>query len=249
MYEEDFYDRLAGYYDLMQDDLDPAVFAKTVHDLIDRYCTAAGDGENGKRLLCDLGCGNGRVDYEFQKLGYDVIGIDSSPEMLNRAREKGDGILWLCQDITDIDLYGSADVFVSLLDTINHILDEEDIRNIFRSFRNFMNVGGVFVFDIGTYEHFSETLGNRTFFEDYDDVTLLWDNFFDEEENLNEAQLTLFETSDGGETYRRSDGVIEERYYDKDLLIKIGEEEGLKFVGEHSEDNERLFLVFKRETL
>lgn len=248
MFEDDFYDRLARYYDLFQNDLEPDKFAGQVHDIIERYCTAEGDGEGGRRILCDLGCGNGRVDVEFDSMGYEVIGIDSSFEMLDVARSKGENILWLCQDITEFELYGSADVFVSLLDTINHILDIEDIRSIFALFKNYLNVGGVFVFDIATYKHFAETLGNQVFFEDYDDVTLLWDNTFDEEEGINEASLTLFEREEDGR-YVRSDGVIEEQYYDKETLIGIGEEFGLKFMAEVPCDKERTFLVFKRETL
>ena len=248
MFEEDFYDRLANHYDLFQQDLDPEDLASKVHELISRYCEAPGDGEDGKRILVDLGCGNGRVDVELEKLGYDMIGIDSSVEMLNIAREKSDRILWLNQDITEYDLYGTADVFVSLLDTVNHILDPQDVAKIFGSFRDFLNVGGVFVFDIGTYEHFSKTLGDQVFYEDYDDVTLLWDNVFDEEENINEAQMTLFEREEDGR-YVRSDGVIEERYYDKELLVKLGTEAGLSFAGEEPYDGERTFLVFKKEAL
>lgn len=247
MFDENFYDRLSSYYDVLQADLDPKSFASIVHDLIEKHCSCKGDGQDGKRLLCDLGCGNGRVDREFSKLGYDVIGVDSSYEMLDRARVDNDDILWLCQDITELDLFGSCDVFVSLLDTINHILDEDDVRKVFRSFKNFLNVGGVFVFDVATLSHFTETLGDQVFFEDYDDFTLLWDNAYDEEEGINEASLTLFERQED-DSYVRSDGVIEERYYEEDLLIKMGEEEGLKFV-DRKDDGERVFLVFKREKL
>ena len=137
MFEDDFYDRLARYYDLFQSDLEPSEFAGQVRDIIEIYCTAEGDGEGGRKILCDLGCGNGRVDVEFEKMGYEVIGIDSSFEMLDVARQKGENILWLCQDITEYELFGSADIFVSLLDTINHILDIEDIRAIFASFKNY----------------------------------------------------------------------------------------------------------------
>lgn len=248
MMEENFYNALSKYYDDLQAEIDPCEWADFVHSIINEFCTAAGDGEDGRKILCDLGCGNGRVDAELLKYNYEIIGIDSSMEMLNEARENNPSILWLCQDITDYELFGTADVFVSLLDTVNHILDEEDIINIFKSFKNYMSVGGIFVFDIGTYKHFAETLGDNVFFEDYDDFTLLWDNEFDEEEGINEAALTLFERNED-DTYSRVDGVIEERYYEKDWLIEVAEKAGLKFVGEKSLDDERLFMIFKRETL
>lgn len=244
---DNFYDILSPYYDVLQEDADPSHFSKTCDDLIKKHCNAKGDGEDGKKILCDLGCGNGRVTVNFKDLGYEVIGIDSSIEMLDSAREIGEGILWLCQDITDIDLFGSCDVFVSLLDTVNHITDEEGIRKIFGSFRNFLNEGGLFIFDIGTYEHFSKTLGDQVFFEDYDEFTLLWNNSFDEETGMNLAELTLFEKTED-ETYVRYDGVIEERFYDEDFFIKTGEKEGLKLV-DRVEDGERVFLAFRKETI
>lgn len=245
---ENFYDKLSYYYDELQAEIDPCEWADFVHSIVNKFCTAKGDGEGGRKILCDLGCGNGRVDIELLKYDYEIIGIDSSIEMLNKARESNQDILWLCQDITEYELFGTCDVFISLLDTINHILDEEDVINIFRSFKNYMSVGGIFVFDIGTYKHFSETLGDNVFFEDFDDFTLLWDNMFDEEEGINEAALTIFER-DEDDRYERSDGVIEERYYSKERLVEIASEAGLQFVGEESMDDERVFLVFKREKL
>lgn len=246
--EENFYNYISKYYDELQAEIDPCKWADFVHSIINQYCTAKGDGEDGRRILCDLGCGNGRVDAELKKFDYEIIGIDSSIEMLNEARENNPDILWLCQDITDYELFGTADVFVSLLDTINHILDEEDIIHIFESFHNYMSVGGIFLFDIGTYKHFAETLGNNVFFEDFDDFTLLWDNDFDEEEEINEASLTIFERNED-DTYSRTDGVILERYYDKEWIKDVAENAGLKFVGEQALDSEREFLIFKRETL
>lgn len=248
MFDDNFYDKLSTYYDELQAEIDPCEWADFVHSIINKFCTAAGDGEDGKKILCDLGCGNGRVDAQLLKFGYEMIGIDSSIEMLNQARMENPDILWLCQDITEYELFGTCDVFVSLLDTINHITNEEDIIKIFRSFKNYMSVGGIFVFDVGTYKHFSETLGDNVFFEDYEDFTLLWDNSFDEEECLNEASLTLFERTED-ELYERCDGVIEERYYPTNRLIEIATEAGLTFVGEEKMDDERVFLVFKRESL
>ena len=247
MFEDNFYDRLSSHYDVLQEDLDPMQPASICHDLIEKHCKAKGDGQDGKRILCDLGCGNGRVTSLFPDMGYEVIGVDLSPEMLGRAREGSEDVLWLCQDITELDLFGSCDVFVSLLDTINHIMSEEDVRKIFASFRNFMNKGGVFIFDIGTYDHFSKTLGDQVFFEDYEEFTLLWDNHYDEEEQINEASLTLFEkTDDGDDSYVRSDGIIEERYYEEETLIRLGQEEGLKFV-DRVDDGERVYLAFRKE--
>ncbi len=263
MCEENFYDNLAAYYDVLQEDINPEAWSCFTDELIRKFCTAEGDGSNGSKILCDLGCGNGRLDILFAKKGYDVIGIDSSFEMLQTAREtcaeeglSAEKALFLNQDITEYELFGTADVFTALLDTINHIADEGDIKKLFASFKNYMSVGGIFVFDIGTRKHFEKTLANNVFFEDYEDFTLLWDNKYDSEERINTASLTLFERYEDG-TYERSDGTITEKYYDESFFIKVAEEFNLKHMGTFSnltfeapkKDDERIFMVFKRETL
>ena len=263
MCEETFYDNLADYYDVLQEDISPEAWSDYTEKLIGKFCTAEGDGENGAKILCDLGCGNGSIAVLMAEKGFDVIGIDSSFEMLQSAREKAceagispERALFLNQDITEYELFGAADVFTCFLDTINHITDAESVRKIFASFHNYMSVGGIFIFDIATLRHFEKTLGGNVFFEDYEDFTLLWDNSFDRKTGINTANLTLFERNDD-DTYDRSDGCITERYYDEKMLIATASEYGLKHMGTFSNlslteptgEDERIFMVFKRETL
>lgn len=244
---DNFYDRLSAYYDIMQDEMDPSHLSGICLDLIAKHLSAPGDGSGGRKLLCDLGCGNGRVTSLFAKKDFDLIGVDSSPEMLNTARENDPEILWICQDITKLDLFGSCDIFLCLLDTINHLTEKEDLSGLFLSVSKFLNAGGVFIFDAATRKHFEETLADQVFFEDYDDFTLLWENRYDPEERFNEAFLTLFEKEDDGR-YIRSDGVITERFYEKEDFVKAAAQAGLAFK-EDREDGERIFMVFKKETL
>lgn len=257
--DENFYEHLSDYYDLMQVDIDTAMWASFIDDIVKKHCTCKGDGQDGKLLLCDLGCGQGRVTIEFAKLGYDVIGIDSATTMLEVAREKSmeanleQSILWLNQDITDYELFGTCDVFCCLLDTINHITEESDIAKILHSFKNYMNHGGVFIFDIASKAHFEKTLANNVFFEDYDEFTLLWDNKYDSEERMNYANITLFERDkaeeeDEEDVYFRTDGVIRERFYELDAIRQLAEEAGLEIadVLEMPGDTERIFIVLKK---
>ena len=262
MCEENFYDNLAAYYDVLQEDIDPEAWSSFTDELISKFCTAEGDGSDGSKILCDLGCGNGRLDVLFAKMGYDVIGIDSSFEMLQTAREtcadedlSAEKALFLNQDITEYELFGTADVFVSLLDTVNHILEADDIAKIFKSFANYMAPGGVFIFDAGTQKHFEQTLGTNVFYQDYEDFTLLWDNDYDAEQGLSTSAMTLFYSEDGGETYGRVDGEIVERYYPQVLFAHLGEKYGMEMVAVLGElsyeaptpDDERMFFVFRKK--
>lgn len=257
---QDFYDVLATYYDGLQEDIDPAKWAEFLHVLIEKYRTSVGEGENNTPILVDLGCGSGRITTEMAtKFKYETIGIDRSYEMLNKARdyssEVAPDILWLNQDITDYELYGAADAFISTLDTVNHITDSKYLEKLFASFVNYMATGAVFVFDIGTYKHFSETLGNNVFFADDDDYTLLWANSYDEDSGLSSSDMTIFYTEDG-RSYRRTDGSIKERYYAVEYLEEVASKYGLKLEAVTTDlkdepikgDEERVFLVFRRIT-
>lgn len=248
--EENFYDILANYYDVLQEGVDAALWGSRIHSLIVEFLRSSGEGEDGNLILVDLGCGSGAVTVRMaHDYGYETIGIDSSEEMLNMARERegADKILWIGQDIIEYELFGAADVFISTLDTINHITEPDDVASVFASFRNYLAPGGLFIFDIGTQKHFEHTLGNNTFFEDYDDFTLLWENSYDSDNALSTSSMTLFYSEDGGKTYGRCDGEIVERYYPIALFELLCERNGMEIVyRESSSDDERILICCRK---
>lgn len=242
--EEDIYDILADHYDIMQDDIDPDELASLIDGLIGEYCSTG----NEKKTLVDLGCGSGSVTSVMQeKYGFDCIGIDLSTRMLNMAMEKNSGVLWLCQDMTEYELLSPADVFISTTNTMDHLTDRSLFETVLSSFEKYLLPGGVFIFDIGTKEYFEEVLGDNVFFEDYDDMTLLWANEYDREEGISTSELTLFYTEDG-ENYKRTDGTLYERFYSVEEVKEMAERYGLEFLaGIVSEDKRREFMVLRRK--
>ena len=251
------YDFLADYYDVFQQDLDPVAWADFVDWIVGKYGQFEGDGADGATLLCDLGCGTGAVTCAFSDRGYDVTGVDNSPAMLDRARERADRegkkILWLCQDMTSLDLFGTMDVFVSLLDTVNHITEMRELESLLRSFYCFLNPGGLFIFDVASEKHFRKTLGNEFFYSIEDDFAVLWENDFDERSNRNTASLTMFGSKDG-ESYSRRDDEIVERYYSDEEIRKLAQKANLEVVGvfgdmkkrKPNEKDERIFYCLRR---
>ncbi|MBP5491923.1 MAG: class I SAM-dependent methyltransferase [Clostridiales bacterium] len=249
------YDFLAGFYDTFQQGLDPIAWADFVDRIVKKYNVLSGDGDKGRLLLCDLGCGTGAVSCAFSDLGYDVIGVDSSSAMLDQARSRCGKrkILWLCQDMAELDLFGTMDVFVSLLDTVNHITSKKDIEKLLRSFYCFLNPGGLFIFDLATKKHFEKTLGNEFFYSIEDDFTVLWENDFDEKKGLNTASLTMF-ASAGKELFERQDAEIVERYYSDEEIRALVEKCHLEVVGVYgdmkmrrpNENDERVFYIIRR---
>lgn len=168
---------------------------------------------NGKKnLLLDLACGTGSLSEEFSKMGYDVIGVDASEEMLNEALEKkfdsGLNIQYLCQDMTKLDMFGTIDVTICALDSINHLKSIQDVKKTFEKVSLFCEPKGLFIFDINMpYKHHS-VLGDNTFVYDLDDVFCVWQNSFDPESSNYRVDISL-------DIFSKNENGLYERYYDE----------------------------------
>lgn len=151
-------------------------------------------------IVLDLGCGTGKMTRLLQEEGYDMIGVDMSFEMLNVARayseEKQDGILYLCQDMREFELYGTVRAVVSVCDCINYLLEDDDIIKTFSLVNNYLDKDGLFIFDFNTTHKYKDVIGTRTIAENRDNCSFIWDNEYDEESRINEYDLTLFVRED-----------------------------------------------------
>lgn len=221
------YDALAPVYDLLQEDIDPAAWADFIHAAALRYgCipTGSGDGAGGRLLALDLGCGTGAIAVELVARGYDVIGIDLSEDMLGQARQKADqrgigygdgGLALIRQDISDFELFGTVDLVVCLLDTVNHLPDAGRVQRMLRLCSQYLNPGGMLLFDIATFRHFSETLGNQVFYDLSRDVAMIWKNTFDPIRMASKSEIALF-LQGADKRYSRFDAEIHERSFPVD---------------------------------
>lgn len=187
---------------------------------------------NGKRgILLDLACGTGSLSEEFAKMGYDVIGVDGSETMLNEALDKkfdsGLPIQYLCQDMRKLDMFGTIDVTICALDSLNHLNSLDDIQKTFERVSLFCEPGGLFIFDMNMpYKH-KNVLASNTFVYDLEDVYCVWQNSFDsssEDCRIN-ATLDIFEKNEDG-SYRRYYDELSEIAFEREIieqaLIKAG---------------------------
>lgn len=206
------YGDFAYYYDLLTENVDYESRCNYISALL---------AENGvgKGILLDLACGTGTLSMLLSKKGYDVIGVDASQEMLSQAQEKkieaDADIIFLCQKMEELDLFGTINAAVCTLDSINHVTNEDTVREIFRRVSLFMEDKGIFIFDINTpYKH-KEILGDNTFIYDMDEVYCVWQNTTDEN-LLTKVSLDIFEKDEENEDdevyYRYSEEFYEKGY-------------------------------------
>lgn len=209
-------------------------------------------------LLLDLGCGTGKMTRLLAKAGYDMIGVDNSADMLEIAREEEyentDRILYLLQDMRSFELYGTVRAIVSICDSVNYILEEDDLREVFRLVNNYLDPAGIFIFDLNTVYKYREMLGETTISENRAEGSFIWDNYYDEESSINEYDLTLFIREDG-DLYRKYEETHYQRAYELDTVKRLLTEAGMEFVTAYDaftrepikEDSERIYIIAREK--
>ena len=209
-------------------------------------------------LVADLGCGTGKMTRLLSKAGYDMIGIDNSGEMLEIAREhqyeEDDGILYLLQDMREFELYGTVRAVISICDSMNYLLEEADLLTVFKLVNNYLDPKGLFIFDLNTRYKYEILLGETTISENREEGSFIWDNYFDEEEGINQYDLTLF-IREEGDLYRKYEETHFQRVYELETVKRLLKEAGLMFVAAYDaftkepvrEDSERIYIIAREQ--
>lgn len=166
--------------------------------------------------------------------GYDMIGVDYSIEMLELAWKKkeksGHDILYLNQDMREFELYGTVRAVISVCDSVNYILEDGGLTEVFRLVNNYLDPGGIFLFDFNTEYKYQEVLGVQVIAEDREDCSFIWDNYYDDAERINEYELTLFIREEESELYRKYQETHFQRAYTLEEMRQYIEESGLLYV-------------------
>ncbi len=203
--------------------------------------------------LIDLGCGTGRMTRLLAAKGVDMIGVDASAEMLSVAMSEtamNSGILWVCQDLRDLDLYGTANGAISTYDCLNHLTGDGDLQRFFERLYFFLDPNGLLVFDANTpYKH-KQVLGNNTFVYDTPQVYCVWQN---QTESLT-TRMTLDLFVPQTEGYRRQTEHICERAYTTSEIVKAAKSKFALLavyddmtLDEPKPNSERLIYVMKKQ--
>ncbi|MBR6426318.1 MAG: methyltransferase domain-containing protein [Clostridia bacterium] len=204
---------LPEYYDRLNSEVDYKAWAKDISEVFDKNGIRKGD------LVLDLACGTGSITAELARLGYDMIGIDSSAGMLEAARRKAPDILWLNQDMRSFELYGTVKAVTCCLDSVNYLLKEKDLAMCFGLVHNYLEPGGIFVFDVNTRYKFEKVYADNHYILEDGDVVCCWRNHYSAKTGICDFDLTFF--SGRGGTYLRTDEHQRERCWSDRTLKKV----------------------------
>ncbi|MBO4775786.1 MAG: class I SAM-dependent methyltransferase [Lachnospiraceae bacterium] len=273
----DAYTEFSKWYDELMEDVPYDEWFEFVKEKL---------SENGIKdgLVCELGAGTGNFTMRLAEAGYDMIGIDNSDEMLAEARTKKEeylkeesentsgsvnkvsDIMYICQDMREFELYGTVNAIVSICDSINYILEDEEMIHTFKLVNNYLDPKGLFVFDFNTVHKYKDVIGDSTIADSNEDVSFIWSNYFDEETKINEYEVTFFvkaetdkdiagdgnvKKDDESDLYKRFVEYHYQRGYILEEIKNFLKEAGLVFIeafdadgfGIANEDSERIFVI------
>ena len=213
-----------------------------------------------RNLVLDLGCGTGTLTEMMAEAGFDMMGIDLSYDMLQIAMDKqaesGHDIMYLCQDMRELELYCTVGTVICVCDSINYVLEEEEVIETFSRVNNYLYPKGLFIFDFNTTYKYREIIGDTTIAENREDCSFIWDNYYDEESRINEYDLTIFVREEEEEdVFRRFQETHYQRGYDLQEMMHFVKEAGLEFViamdadtdGEVTDTTERVLMVCREK--
>lgn len=175
----DNYGGLAAVYDRLNAEIDYVRWAAYIQAQI------AAHSDIPVSLVLDLCCGTGSMTLALDALGYDMIGADISPDMLAVAREKAAEagraarILFLCQDMRALELYGTVQAVTCTLDALNHVDGAGDLARVFALVHNYLEPGGLFLFDLNAPYKFEHVYGTNAYILEDDGIFCGWQNVYD----------------------------------------------------------------------
>lgn len=244
------YESFARVYDQFMDEVPYEEWVRYIERLMEYY-------KMEPKLVLDLGCGTGNVTQLLAQKGFEMIGIDNSEEMLMIAKEKARDcqldILYLGQDMREFELYGTVGTVISVCDSLNYILEEEELLEVFKLVNNYLDPKGLFIFDLNTEYKYKDILGENTFAQNYEKCSYIWENYYYEEDKINEYKLTLFVEEDG--LFRKFEEEHYQRAYSLETVKELVEKAGLEFVTAYEAftmespkvDSERIYIIAREK--
>ncbi len=239
------YGPLAPWYDALTEDVP--------YEAVADYCVRLfGEREKPVRTVLDLACGTGTLTALLAGRGYEMIAVDRSPDMLSEAAEKLSALpkgcarpLLLCQDLAELDLFGTADAAVCTLDSLNY-LSPEELAGFFERARYFLEPDGLLLFDVNPPDYF-RSLNGQVFVDEREDVLCVWRAGLDGDEKALTYEMDVFRRQ--GRLWSRESEEHVEYLHTPELLLSLLERFGWRNVQQRADGplSERGRLYFTAE--
>lgn len=241
------YSDFATVYDVFMDETPYEEWAQYLHEQLKKDGIADG-------IVLDLGCGTGSLTRLLAAKGYDMIGVDNSVQMLQIAMEKeaecSTSTLYLLQDMREFELYGTVAAVVSVCDSLNYITKPEDLMQVFKLVNNYLDPKGLFIFDFNTDYKYREVIGDTVIAENREECSFIWENYYDDEEKLNQYDLTIFVKEENA-LYSKFEETHVQRGYTLFEIKELLKQAGMDFVaaydsdtkGEVCDTSERIYVL------
>ena len=221
------YGDFAQVYDLFMQDVPYQEWADHIEQIWKKYKITP-------KLIAELGCGTGALSNLFAAKNIEVIGIDNADQMLAIAKEKaadmGLDVLYLRQDMREFELYGTVDSIYCACDSINYILEEDELLQTFKLVNNYLEPGGLFIVDINTQYKYETLLADHTFAHNAEEASYIWENYYDHEDQINEYLVTFF-VKEEDDRYAKFEEIHYERMYTLETISKLIEKAGMCIEG------------------
>ena len=224
------YDKFALFYDRLTANVNYSAIADLVDGLIKKH-------SDYDEVVLDLACGTGSLSEKLAEKGYDVVGVDNSAEMLDAAQKRFDKtelpVTLLLQDMTELELWGAVDCTVCLLDSLNHLNNNNQLEKAFERVSMYTCAGGLFVFDLNTEYKHRQVLADNAFNYDLDGVFCAWQNELEDNGDIH-VFLDFFEKGSDGKYTRYSDDFVE-ILFDDDFVENSLIKNGFEVIGKYDD--------------
>ena len=248
------YTSFARVYDMFMDNVPYEVWGRYIVEKL-----RANGIDSG--YVVDLGCGTGKLTTLLADAGYDMVGVDNSAEMLEIAGERQEeeernDILYLFQDMQELELFGNIRAVVSVCDSMNYIMEPEDLKKVFGLVKEYLAEDGVFIFDLNTVHKYRDLMGECTISENREESSFIWENYFYEDEMVNEYDLTLF-IREESDLYRKYEELHYQKAYELEQVKELLLQAGMEFVAAYdafthdpvTAESERMYIIARPKVI
>jgi ubiquinone/menaquinone biosynthesis C-methylase UbiE len=184
--------QVAPWYDALMAGVPYEQWVRYLEEILKHYGRAP-------ESVLDLACGTGRVSRLLTKKGYDVVGVDGSPGMIEEARKRTPGgeVEYVCQRMERLDLDRRFDLVVSLFDSLNYLTDPDDLRECCRRVFRHLHPKGLFVFDMNGVYAFEANLFNQESYGPRRKIEYTWRSDYNRKTRLCSVYMD-FRVNEGG---------------------------------------------------